>query len=853
MLLPPGEIRQLVPEAFEPGVTQANYVFATDGRNQKRLPSEKHALMRRRLTKIHTVIQDRVEPGLLFAAEPRSWGDTLGPGWRHNFFYYDVCSKFSTKQEVLTADWIAGYLGDPLLRQESLAKVKDDGHQLGPDAWPIPFYGPPAGACDPFVCGDSHGVLPRERWRGSGVVGCSDRKSVGAKLSPGGGTTTSSGPAAKKGGKKNPLGNGGAGASSSQSATPWPSKHGPPRELFDWTCHLFTRVADAVGGLSAGPSLFHVQLHHGCVLDLLEDYHSARAEVAAGNQPGPPLPAAQSSSAAGNPPQKNSVQQEVVPPPGASSDLLRADVALGGPGATCCAFSEEGVAVAQHEDSIPQKKSKNKQKRRQAMRLQTELVEQAMNSSGPNNGISSAASQTNNTLTPNFYSTSTTSLCAPRPADFSDFSRDPCFTGFDRIVLSNIPDYTGHLQTLLLCLPALNDRPNAFCEMNTRLNTSLFTKIAEQVRATTFLEKPELEQLLNAQHCLGGMWYNGVRWRKAILQGELRKIASDAVDDTSTERPTRGRGKKNAAAAPTIRRPNIVGARGIATTCPKSTCPLAAELSETGTMSRRHFFGCLSAVLLNLCAPAEQDPMASIRVTLPSNVNVFFRLLEQQCTSKHYRVWGFEFAERLIEAILRGGRGWMSIARPPDAHPPNPKNRFRSQEAELDLSRFGLELRALALLWGPHWLATRITSQEQETPTSPDQQRQSCEHTKDRATAEQTAENRCRKLLVDLRTDAGTVCLYRVKNVVPFWNSGDVEHRLLAAAVVGSNWSRSNDDEMQVFGASNKLGLSKRLASVGGPDPPNLRCGIFGVDPEASGTGEECCCCSVGKIHILSC
>ena len=294
---------------------------------------------------------------------------------------------------------------------------------------------------------------------------------------------------------------------------------------------------------------------------------------------------------------------------------------------------------------------------------------------------------------------------SPRPYDarpFRDFTRDSTFTGFDRITFANIPDYVGYLPTLILSIPLLKDGPDALVETSNRLNVSLFDTVANMVRSTAFLDKSELESLLDARHCINGVWSPSIRWRKAS------QVPNRAVGGSAS---VAGRGSSSAA-------------RGSTT----SAAPCSFVPTRSGVRD------ILSSALLQLLAPAEQDPLAAIRVTMPGNMAALFHLLEHLLTqsrggpserAEHQSLlqsWTLEFVEdlfRLASAVPHGrcsssGEHSSMMLRtralPPRSQPSPVSDRFASdEEADLDISCWGAELRALAILYGPQLLQKRKT------------------------------------------------------------------------------------------------------------------------------------------------
>lgn len=220
MLLPPGEVCAHVPELES--ATQLSYNEGCAGIAPERRPLQ---------SRINKIIEDQNKAldktaslltGTSRFCEPASaWGDTLGRGWRHNFLLFDVSHNHSVHPcPVKSAHWIQGFFGQT--ERDLNAE--------------IPIYGRPFSDTKNTMgrSFDSEGAQHRH------VFGTSMR----------------------------------------QEERSIPCRGSEPEELFDWTSHLFNSVADAIAGLYAGhQEKFQVQLHHGDVVDFMEDCLQSRAEM----------------------------------------------------------------------------------------------------------------------------------------------------------------------------------------------------------------------------------------------------------------------------------------------------------------------------------------------------------------------------------------------------------------------------------------------------------------------------------------------------------------------------------------------------------------------------------------------
>jgi hypothetical protein len=88
---------------------------------------------------------------------------------------------------------------------------------------------------------------------------------------------------------------------------------------------------------------------------------------------------------------------------------------------------------------------------------------------------------------------------------------------FDRINLSNIPDYTSLLFMFTECIPLLKTNPSSFIRCNVLLNCSLWSDYAHYVYANSFMPSLELcRTLLNAEFIQGQVLGGGdTLWKVA--------------------------------------------------------------------------------------------------------------------------------------------------------------------------------------------------------------------------------------------------------------------------------------------------------------------------------------------------
>eukprot|EP01112_Ceratiomyxa_fruticulosa_P010107 TRINITY_DN2662_c0_g1_i6.p1 TRINITY_DN2662_c0_g1~~TRINITY_DN2662_c0_g1_i6.p1 ORF type:complete len:904 (-),score=189.72 TRINITY_DN2662_c0_g1_i6:46-2757(-) len=87
---------------------------------------------------------------------------------------------------------------------------------------------------------------------------------------------------------------------------------------------------------------------------------------------------------------------------------------------------------------------------------------------------------------------------------------------FDRILMSNVPDYVGgNLTTFLYAMPQLKANPHSFVRYNVMLNNGMFKDIAQNVKAYTLL--PNLEshiKFFGVEYVSGELWGGfDVVWR----------------------------------------------------------------------------------------------------------------------------------------------------------------------------------------------------------------------------------------------------------------------------------------------------------------------------------------------------
>ncbi|CEP03319.1 DUF4470 domain-containing protein [Plasmodiophora brassicae] len=212
---------------------------------------------------------------------------------------------------------------------------------------------------------------------------------------------------------------------------------------------------------------------------------------------------------------------------------------------------------------------------------------------------------------------------------------------FDRIFVSNIPDYTGTLPVFVETAPLLKRSPNAFIDCNILLNTGIFKDYDECVHsATSILSIRDCERYVGMTLKCGSLWRFDPRWGHAI-------------------------GK-----------------------------PLPYDLNDLATQDE--LFEWVVRVILMIGVPPKRDPRNPVRENYPLNMSYLFRMFERLIAIGYPRHWLAAIMTRLLENRV------VASARPPARSPnPCPSPGSKPKPSRVALDCFLTELRVLAALWQP--------------------------------------------------------------------------------------------------------------------------------------------------------
>ncbi len=81
------------------------------------------------------------------------------------------------------------------------------------------------------------------------------------------------------------------------------------------------------------------------------------------------------------------------------------------------------------------------------------------------------------------------------------------FSKFDRILLSNVPDYTGLIYVFIECIPMLKKIGHSYISCNVLLNTGMWEDYEHYVYAGSLMQSiEECKELLNVNKMYGSLW-----------------------------------------------------------------------------------------------------------------------------------------------------------------------------------------------------------------------------------------------------------------------------------------------------------------------------------------------------------
>ncbi|KAF2646862.1 hypothetical protein P280DRAFT_465013 [Massarina eburnea CBS 473.64] len=238
--------------------------------------------------------------------------------------------------------------------------------------------------------------------------------------------------------------------------------------------------------------------------------------------------------------------------------------------------------------------------------------------------------------------------------------RDPSFpTKYDRIHLSNIPDYVGgSLFNCIYALPLLKDKPSSFASSMCLRNPQLFSsQAAYDNEYTTLPSESSIKNILK-------------------VETKLMSTKEDALMKTFQEPPAR---------------------LPFAAMEYFAFLPAAQNLHLQDMASRATLEKWLYQVFIKIALPAQQpvsDPNHPDLVFAPLNLTAFFRILE----ITHRNGYPAHWLADLLTTIL--SNRVQTTARPPRTCPLSISESQKNFPPKFtDLSPFMAEIRTLAALW----------------------------------------------------------------------------------------------------------------------------------------------------------
>lgn len=98
---------------------------------------------------------------------------------------------------------------------------------------------------------------------------------------------------------------------------------------------------------------------------------------------------------------------------------------------------------------------------------------------------------------------------------------------FDRIALSNIPDFTGYLNTVVCCTPLLAERPSSLMGSNVLVNCQLFRSMAHILHSSLGC----MPTIVMFERLLGCTYLTGDHWADIAFRRTPRIIAARPLEE----------------------------------------------------------------------------------------------------------------------------------------------------------------------------------------------------------------------------------------------------------------------------------------------------------------------------------
>ena len=273
--------------------------------------------------------------------------------------------------------------------------------------------------------------------------------------------------------------------------------------------------------------------------------------------------------------------------------------------------------------------------------------------------------------------------------DVHDLGSTRATESLDRVLISNVPDYTTLLPSMIKLLPLLKMTPGAALKHSVLKFNANFTDLPEYAHSMG-LYVPDMSSLptyLGVNHEYGGIWAHLVEWSRApplLLEG----AGEEGVDQMESEKEEKGQGQ----------------GQGEEGGMPGRTSSPAPFIFSTPLPPTQHLppapdvQAWLSTVFLSIAMPLCRDCVHTHTEIRPLTLQAFFELC-------HYLVAHMDFPPHnlawVIEHVMRGELKTSAV--PPDATPWSPHYTWRQHylPRAIPTGAFALETRTLAGLWQP--------------------------------------------------------------------------------------------------------------------------------------------------------
>mmetsp|Transcript_48686 Transcript_48686/g.96082 ORF Transcript_48686/g.96082 Transcript_48686/m.96082 type:complete len:569 (+) Transcript_48686:2320-4026(+) len=261
---------------------------------------------------------------------------------------------------------------------------------------------------------------------------------------------------------------------------------------------------------------------------------------------------------------------------------------------------------------------------------------------------------------------------------------------FDRVFLSNVPDYTGYLPVLTTCAAAIKHLPSpspsetpsslsspsaaskmpntaASIQSNVMLNAFLFPSYATYLFNGAFLDIADTAKLL------------GIKCTQDKLLGTMRSVFDNRW-----------------VLAPLPSLPSQTG----------PSLPAACPPWALWGLQKSQAQEWLKSLLVHLLIPPKQDirtARQTCRATMPLNATNFFRTVDHVLLAKHLR-WPPHWVTEVLQEVISHGQVESRLNLPPTQHPPTPPSFLPSgKTVKVGVRPFVEELKTLCAVFGDSW------------------------------------------------------------------------------------------------------------------------------------------------------